>query len=169
MIIAIDPGLSGAIAGLTDAGMFVGVFDLPIIRDKSLAWIDGNCLRSRIFELQNELPNRRLPRFVVERVSAMPGQGVTGMFTFGCTFGSILGVLQTLQYPIEFVTPVTWKRAVGLSGKAKGPKEAKRAALDKARLLFPTADLGLQKHEGRAEALLLAHWAQRYQQIQKVA
>jgi len=35
----------------------------------------------------------------------------------------------------------------------------KRASLDKARLLFPGADLGLVKHDGRAEALLIAQYA----------
>jgi len=34
----------------------------------------------------------------------------------------------------------------------------KQASLDKVRLLYPSADLGLAKHDGRAEALLLAHW-----------
>lgn len=30
---------------------------------------------------------------------------------------------------------------------------------NKACLLYPSAELGLAKHHGRAEALLLAHWA----------
>ena len=74
------------------------------------------------------------------------------MLTLG--FGSILSVLQTLRLPLELVTPAVWKRGIGLSSD-------KRASLDKARLLFPTADLTLAKYDGRAEALLLAHWAQR--------
>lgn len=39
-----------------------------------------------------------------------------------------------------------------------GLSSDKRASLDKARLLYPSADLGLQKHDGRAEALLLARY-----------
>ena len=91
-------------------------------------------------------------RAVVERVSAMPRQGVASSFTFGVGLGSILGTLQTLRLPIELVTPAQWKTALGL-GKDK------RVSLDKARLLFPSADLHLAKHDGRAEALLLAHFA----------
>jgi crossover junction endodeoxyribonuclease RuvC len=82
----------------------------------------------------------------------MPRQGVASSFAFGVVFGSILSVLQAMQIGIDLVTPATWKRALGLSSD-------KRASLDKARLLFPTADLHLAKHDGRAEALLLAHWA----------
>ena len=48
----------------------------------------------------------------------MPGQGVASSFQFGVGFGSILGVLQTLQIPIEFVTAAVWKRSYGL-GKDK--------------------------------------------------
>lgn len=62
--------------------------------------------------------------------------------------------MQCLRLPLEFVTPATWKRALGL-----GPD--KHAALDKGRLLYPMADLTLAKHHGRAEALLIAHWALR--------
>ena len=45
-----------------------------------------------------------------------------------------------------------WKKDLQLNGKNK------KAALHKARLLYPTADLGLAKHHGRGEALLLGHW-----------
>jgi hypothetical protein len=47
-----------------------------------------------------------------------------------------------------------WKRSLGLTSD-------KRASLDRARLMFPSADLRLAKHDGRAEALLLAHYAMR--------
>ena len=46
--IGIDPGLSGAIAILDQAGEFVSVTDLPIVRDLSLAWVDGGEFQSLI-------------------------------------------------------------------------------------------------------------------------
>ncbi|MGB6449119.1 MAG: hypothetical protein WBE92_00040 [Steroidobacteraceae bacterium] len=147
-ILGVDPGLSGALALLGADGEPELVADLPVIRDRSLAWIDGGALQSTLL---NALRGRQC-RAVVERVSAMPRQGVASSFTFGVGFGSILSVLQSLQLPIELVTPAVWKRTLGLSSD-------KRASLDKARLLFPSADLGLAKHHGRAEALLLAYWA----------
>lgn len=146
--IGIDPGQTGALGVLGPDGEFELVWDLPIIRDHSLAWVDGGRLQTRLIESLAGRPARA----VVERVSAMPKQGVASSFTFGVTFGSILSVLQARHIPIELVTPATWKRALGL-----GPD--KQASLDKARLLFPHADLELAKHEGRAEALLVAHWA----------
>lgn len=147
LTIGIDPGLTGAIAFMDGDGIPV-VWDLPVIRDKSLAWIDGAALQSLII---NEREGRHATA-MVEQVSAMPKQGVTSSFHFGVGFGSILGVLQALSIPIEFVRPGAWKKAMGLTSD-------KKAALHKARLLYPDVDLHLEKHDGRAEALLIARYA----------
>jgi crossover junction endodeoxyribonuclease RuvC len=146
--IGIDPGLSGALAILSSDGTPELLADLPIVRDRSLAWIDGSELQSLIV---GALGGRGAAA-MVERVSSMPGQGIASSFQFGIGFGSILGVLQALHIRIEFVTAVVWKRSYGLS-------KDKHASLHKARLMFPTAELHLAKHEGRAEALLIAHYA----------
>ena len=148
LVLGIDPGLTGAVAVLDDPLRVLLLADLPIIRDRSLAWVDGQRLQSALLDA---IAGRQC-RAVVERVSAMPRQGVASSFGFGVGFGSILSVLQTLLLPLELVTPAVWKRAMGLTAE-------KRVSLDKARLLFPSAELHLAKHEGRAEALLLAHWA----------
>lgn len=149
LVLGIDPGITGAAAILDADGMPELVADLPVIRDGRLAWIDGGVLQSTLLEAIRGRPCRA----VVERVSAMPRQGVASSFAFGVGLGSILATLQTLRLPIDLVTPAAWKLAMGL-GKDK------RASIDKARLLFPMADLSMAKHDGRAEALLLAHYSQ---------
>jgi crossover junction endodeoxyribonuclease RuvC len=150
-IIGIDPGLSGGVAVLDRSGELVTVADLPFVHDKSLAWVDGGDLQ---VVLLNALKGRPA-RAYVERVSAMPGQGVASSFQFGCGLGSILSVLQAMLISMALVTPAVWKRSYGL-GKDK------RASLDKARLMWPRADLRLIKHEGRAEALLIAEYGRRH-------
>jgi hypothetical protein len=146
LTLGVDPGLTGALALLDGDGSIELLADLPIIRDKSLAWVDGGELQTIVRDALRGRPCRA----IVERVSAMPRQGVASSFAFGVGFGSMLGVLQAQHLPIELVTPAVWKRALGLTSD-------KRASLDRARLLFPTADLRLAKHDGRAEALLIAH------------
>lgn len=148
--IGVDPGLSGAIAAMDEQGSVVGLADLPVIRDKSLAWIDGAALQAWLLDSLAGRPARAW----VERVASRPGQGVASSFQFGVGFGSILAVLQTFQIAIELVTPSKWKTATGLSAD-------KSASLHKARLLFPSAELHLVKHHGRAEALLLARYGLR--------
>lgn len=150
LTLGIDPGLSGAIAMLDCDGKARFVRDLPVIRDKSLAWIDGGELQSLILNERSGQPITAM----IERVGSMPGQGVASSFLFGVGFGSVLGVLQALAIPIEFVTPGTWKKSYGLAAD-------KKAALHKARLLYPDMELHLRlaKHDGRAEALLIARYA----------
>ncbi len=148
MLVAIDPGLSGAIAVLNACGEVERLADLPIIRDGRLAWVDGGTLQSLLIDTLHGHPARA----IVERVGAMPKQGIASAFNFGVGFGSVLSVLQARHISIELVTAGTWKRALGLS-------KDKHASLDKARMLFPDAELHLQKHDGRAEALLLGYWA----------
>lgn len=159
--IGIDPGLTGAISfvghGQNAEGPVCKVFDLPVIRDGACSWIDGNQLRSLI------LTERDGPCVaVIERVSAMPKQGVASSFNFGVGFGSVLGVLGCIGIRLEFVTPSKWKRELGLSSD-------KDASLHKARLLFPDCELHLKKHNGRAEALLIAHWSMRMTQVRAAA
>ncbi len=146
--LGIDPGLSGAIAILDSAGCIETVRDLPIIRDAKLAWVDGSELQSIIMAALHG----RTAVAMVERVSSMPGQGIASSFQFGVGFGSILSILQAMHIPLEFVTPAVWKKSYGLG-------RDKHASLHKARLLYPTAELHLAKHDGRAEGLLLARYA----------
>lgn len=149
LTLGVDPGLRGAFALLDPDGTLELVTDLPVITNGRLSWIDGASLRNMLLNALRERPCRA----VVERVSAMPRQGIASAFTFGVGLGSILATLQTLRLPIELVTPAAWKLVLGL-GKDK------RASLDRARLLFPSVGLSLAKHDGRAEALLLAYYAQ---------
>lgn len=146
--IGVDPGLSGAIALLGPAGEFERVDDLPIIRDRTLAWVDGGRMQSLLIEALKG----RAARAYVERVSAMPAQGVVSCFTFGSLAGSLLAILQAAHVGIELVPPSVWKRDLCLVNQDK------RASLDAARLRFPLAPLERAKDHGRAEALLLAAW-----------
>lgn len=151
LTIGIDPGLNGAVAIIDQAGELVSVSDLPYVHDKSLAWVDGDALQ---IILSNALCGRPV-RAYVERVSSMPGQGVASSFAFGLGYGSVLSVLQAMLIGMVLITPAVWKRSYGL-GKDK------RASLHRARLMWPRAELRLCKHEGRAEALLLAEYGRRH-------
>ncbi|MGL4498487.1 MAG: hypothetical protein ACRCU2_05435 [Planktothrix sp.] len=93
---------------------------------------------------------------IIENVHAMPGQGVTSMFSFGMGYGIWLGIIAALSIPVEFVTPQTWKKHYSLGSD----KESSRVT---ALQLFPSQseNLKLKKHHGRAEALLLAEFLRR--------
>lgn len=150
--IAIDPGLTGAIAAIDNEAQLVLCADLPVIRSNKLAWIDSN----ELTELFLRCLQGRPARVMVERSQAMPGQGVSSTFCIGVVLGSILAACQRIAVPMDLVTASTWKRSMGLDSR-------KSASLDKARLLFPSAELDRKKDHGRAEALLLAEYSRRTQ------
>lgn len=149
LTLGIDPGISGAWALLEGNGAYIATGDLPIIRDGKLGWVDAEAL---VHDLSWISAGK--PMFAtVERVHAMPGNGSQAAFSQGATLGSLLAALQTLRCSIALVTPQSWKKAMGLSSD-------KNASLDKARLMYPAASLDRKKDHNRAEALLIARYAQ---------
>lgn len=148
IILGVDPGaLSGAYACLTRDGRLLTCDDLPTIADKKTRWVDGPELLYRLLRTKNE----RGMHAIVERQGARPGQGLSSTFVSATAYGSLLAVLQIAGCSIEFVTAAVWKNASGLT-------QDKQLSLDRARLLYPHAELERKRDNGRAEALLLAHW-----------
>lgn len=143
-ILGVDPGASGAVAAIEKSGPDYWVRDLG--GDPSLI---ANAFRE-IFSVSGA---DRIA--ALEQVHAMPGQGVTSMFSFGASYGACRGILAYACVPYHLVTPSKWKKDLGL-GKDKDE------ALAMARRLFPTAELSRKKDIGRAEALLIAEWARRF-------
>lgn len=147
--IGIDPGATGAIASISPTG--ITFIDCPTIKQNGKTKPNPTLMASELSQLVT--PNSII---IIENVHAMPGQGVSSMFSFGMGYGCWLGIIAALNIPVEFVTPQTWKKYYNL-----GPdKEASRAA---ALQLFPSQanELKLKKHHGRAEALLLAEFLRR--------
>lgn len=96
----------------------------------------------------------------VEKVGAMPGQGVTSMFSFGQSYGFILGVLTALGIGYQLVPPTLWKREFGLLHTEK------QASVDVAKRLFPgvsllPSDRCRKESDGMSDSLLLAEYARR--------
>jgi len=93
---------------------------------------------------------------VIEKVGAMPGQGVTSMFTFGTGYGELRGALKWARVSTIRVPPQRWKKQI-LSGTQKD----KGAAINFVRNRFPCLDLrksvrSKKEHDGMADAVCLA-------------
>ena len=153
IFVGIDPGNKGGIAIIANNGVYV--FPMPTITSKGKESLDGQ----RIREILSAWQEGSL--VFLEKVGAMPGQGVTSMFNFGQGFGMLKGILVGLEIPYELITPQAWKKAM-LAGTVKD----KGAAIIKAKQLFPSVDLRptvrcKKDSDGMAEALLLAEYARR--------
>jgi crossover junction endodeoxyribonuclease RuvC len=148
----IDPGLTGAVGILDHNGRLVSVVDTPTIAIRKGKTTKHDYLPSQMASI---LAGKDV-RVALEFVSAMPRQGVTSVFSFGRGTGIWEGILGALELPYCKVTPQAWKRA--LIGVGTGSNKA--ASILRAQQLIPGAAsyLTLKKHEGRAEALLIALW-----------
>ena len=151
-IIGIDPGLSGGIAILDDLKIF-DMFDMPIMSEGKK---NKNQLNSA--QLVNIIKKHILSNgdtfVIVEQVSAMPGQGVTSMFNFGQTFGSIKGICAALGLPIFYVRPAKWKKHFELINSSKDASRTKVIEM------YPSISdrLSKKKDVNKADAILIARY-----------
>lgn len=154
--LGIDPGLGGALALLDCDGKFCELVDIPIMMKNKGTGTVKNCINSK--GLQNILSY-----FVaeygectayLENVNAMPGQGVSSVFSLGDTFGAIRTALICQNLELNLIPPQTWKKYMKLTSD----KEMTRAMAIR---LFPKAAeyLARKKDHDRAEALLIAKYA----------
>tara|TARA_B100000212_G_scaffold335173_1_gene306797 strand:+ start:1246 stop:1725 length:480 start_codon:yes stop_codon:yes gene_type:complete len=150
IVIGIDPGINGAIARYNSseasAATQLIIWDMPILEVNKKKTISP-------YLVANILKEAAAPVYI-EKVAAMPGQGVTSMFNFGKGFGVLLGAAAGLGLQTTQVTPQTWMKAL----KCQRGKDANR---QRACELFPQyADMfARKKDDGRADAALLAYYA----------
>lgn len=140
--IGIDAGKSGAMAIIRDGEIELIPFDAD---DYSRALL-------RIDETDAVC--------CLERVTAMPKQGVVSMFNFGMNFGLIQGLLMANKIRYELVSPQKWKREYEVTGD-------KNTSIAVCKRLFPTVNLkrtiiSKKDDDGLAEALLIAEFARRH-------
>lgn len=139
----IDPGLSGAWALIDSAGGYVSAGDMHNE--------DGRVLTRHVWAEMLMATNTNKVRVAVERVHSMPKQGVATTFVFGAAYGCALALGNMFDEPAVLITPNQWKKFYGLDAD-------KNKSSQLAREMWPDAPIKLKKHNGRAEALLIANY-----------
>jgi crossover junction endodeoxyribonuclease RuvC len=205
--IGIDPGLGGAVGIVYNDGtnQEAKVFDTPT----SIKMVKGKKKSSNTREFDISAMVSLLKPYVgkadsvyLERVHAMPGQGSVSTFGFGEGLGIWKGIIVSLGFNLEMVSPQTWKKEYGdilkqdhidkpdildittqqynrlpvkdrlahdaasseyEKEKRLSKEKSKNAAMDLVVKLFPNIkdDISLKKHDGRAEAVLIAEYGRR--------
>ena len=152
LIIGIDPGISGSICFFQD-GKIVDVIEIPTMTEgkKNKKQVNGSQIFNEISEKIKKLDKKEI-KVVIEQVSAMPGQGVTGMFNFGQSFGILKGICSAMQLPMYFVRPAKWKKYFNLINSEKD------ASRTRAIEIFPyfSSQLSRKKDSNKADAILIA-------------
>lgn len=147
-IIGIDPGASGALVILDTETNALEVMDMPCVEIKRGT---RNVRQVSAQLLANLLRGHNACHAYVEKVGAMPGQGVASMFAFGRAAGVVEGVLAGLEVPTTYVTPQEWQKAMRVVGGKDGSRS-------RASQLWPSfADqFARKKDDGRSDAALVA-------------
>lgn len=147
MIVGIDPGLSGALVFFNSSEIVVA-HDMPtfeLVRNrKKRREIDINTLHS-------VLTSEKFEHAFIEQVHSMPQMSAPTVFAFGKSYGIVLGVLAALQIPVTAIDPRVWKKALQVPAAKDGARARASQLLPGAAHFWP-----LVKHDGRAEAALIA-------------
>lgn len=144
LIAGIDPGRHGGLAFIGPEGLET----FPL---------------GELWELVNLLQMKRPTHVFVEAVHAMPGNGVTSMFSFGRAYGEILGVLTTLGLPTSLLPPQVWTKSMHQNAHGDKPKAR---SLWAAQVLWPAHSwLATARsrvpHDGMVDAALIAEYGRR--------
>lgn len=140
-ILGIDVGMNGALS-FYDGDELI-IYDMPVFARNKTKRVDCHTL-NRI--IQEQKPTHA----VIEQVNAF-GMGASSAYNFGWSCGVVEAALACNNISFDYVTPQVWKKAM------QCPKE-KDAARMRASQLLPqfSHNWDLKKHDGRAEASLIA-------------
>jgi len=148
-VIGIDPGKKGALAAMDGSGS-VTFLAMPLTANEInfpevAGWMkalkkDYECI------------------VVIEKVGAMPGQGVTSMFSFGFGTGAMYGICAALSLPVYVPTPQAWKKVI-----LAGTDKSKDASIAYVQRIYPgmkitATDRGRIPSNGIADAICIAKY-----------
>lgn len=136
IFLGLDPGLSGAIA---------------CIYDGRVEFIKNKVPEKELWEWLRDW-NHSQAYACIERVHAMPKQGVSSTFKFGHSFGILRGFLIASGIPFDEVTPQKWQTE--LDCRTGGNKNVTR---ERAKEWFPQVKVT----HANADAILLAEYCRR--------
>lgn len=139
-VIGLDPGASGGITVLSANGEIADSIPMPDTLADMWAFIERYADNSVAY---------------LEKVSAMPGQGVSSMFKFGQQYGYLQMALTAARIPFFDVTPMKWQKALGLlSRKGESKTEHKSRMKGAAQQYFPKTKVTLKN----SDSILIAFY-----------
>lgn len=153
LYMGVDPGTKGAIVVVDSEGSCVRSLRL------------GKASLKEIWEFIAEtkewgtaIRSSRGIVAIIEKVHAMPKQGVSSSFKFGMAYGQLRAFLTAAGIPWREVRPTDWQKGCGTLKKGReGSTERKRQLKEVAQQRFPNQKIVLEN----ADAFLIADFARR--------
>ena len=155
IIMGVDPGSKGGLSIIKNCSnklpKIMFFTRMPVVNIYGKKIVDT-------LKICGELSKYKIDIAIIEKVHAMPRQGVTSSFQFGRSFGGIEALCYIFAKRVDYVAPAVWKKAIGLGS-------SKKDSLDMARLKFGNQDVWkIKSNDGIAEASLLTlYWLSKFQ------
>ena len=154
IIMGLDPGTTGGISIVetqqNKLPQIIFAKKMPIVSSYGKKIVDTK-------KLYESLNNFKIDISIIEKVHAMPRQGVTSSFQFGRSFGALETLAYLLSQRVDYVAPAVWKKYLGVGA-------SKKDSLDMARLKFGDNEIWNKiTNDGIAEAsLLVLYWVSKF-------
>ncbi len=159
-VVGADPGVKGAFFLITEARE-TQLFEFQnISRHEWRNWLDNVWLVHNILAVG------------IEKVGAMPGQGVASMFNFGNSAGYLEGLCDANYLPVEFVMPGVWQKFHRLGGKSGPlgctPSQEKTARKNRHKRCAEEKFPNHKVNKENADVMLLADyvWHQHFKEVE---
>ena len=155
IIMGVDPGSKGGLSIIKNCSnklpKIMFFTRMPVVNIYGKKIVDT-------LKICGDLSKYKIDIAIIEKVHAMPRQGVTSSFQFGRSFGGIEALCYIFAKRVDYVAPAVWKKAIGLGS-------SKKDSLDMARLKFGNQDVWkIKSNDGIAEASLLTlYWLSKFQ------
>lgn len=148
LFLGIDPGQAGGICLIRYDGITtLEIIKMPYTERDVWTWIGSYSNAKGIIA-------------VIEKVHAMPGNGVSSMFKFGMGYGGLRMALIAASIPFGEVTPQKWMKEFGITRKPTETKsEFKQRLKSKAQSLFPQENSSITL--STCDALLISEYCRR--------
>ena len=161
IVIAVDPGITGAFAVYQSENDSINAYDIPIhyqvINKKKRKVLDYPRLAEHFRHL---IVYDHEAFLVVERMHAFPWDTPMTAFKLAEIYGAFKGMAFMQDLKVIDVDPLIWKDWMGLKGKTK------EDSLELARSYFPDVPMPFKKDHNRAEALLILKYGLEGLQLQ---
>jgi hypothetical protein len=157
LILGVDPGIKGAIAFLGTDGA-LKVHDMPIRQAMRTGKVKNEVDPVGLQKLvRNGVPADQTALVVMEDLNTFAGGSVQTMGSLEATKAVIRTVMELNRLDVAFISPRAWQSTYGIRKTATS--STKEQSLRIARQLYGKEFCPLAKHDGRADAILIARYA----------